>query len=200
MTTTLFLVRHGETVWHRENRYAGVSDVALTPGGHEQADRLGRWAEKAALDAVWCSPRSRARMTAAPAAAALGLALRVDNDLREVDFGTAEGRTLAELDPATVAAFRADPVLGAFPEGEDPRAAAARAVAALERITARHPGGRVLVVAHNTLLRLVLCSVLQIPLSSYRAAFPQVRNCALTELRHDGGSAALLAYNVPLPD
>lgn len=29
--TDVVLVRHGETVWHAENRYAGVSDVALTP-------------------------------------------------------------------------------------------------------------------------------------------------------------------------
>ncbi|MBC6463540.1 histidine phosphatase family protein [Actinomadura sp. HBU206391] len=200
MTTTLYLVRHGQTVWHAENRYAGVSDVALTATGQEQADRLGRWAEKSGLDAVWCSPLSRARATAAPAASALGLALRVDNDLREVDFGAAEGHTLAELDPAVVAAFRADPVLGSFPGAEDPRSAAGRAVIALDRIAARHPGERVLVVAHNTLLRLVLCSLLEIPLSRYRSAFPQVRNCALTELRHDGTSAALLAYNVPLPE
>jgi probable phosphoglycerate mutase len=197
--TTLFLVRHGETEWHAENRYAGVSDVALTAKGREQADRLGAWAAGSRLDAVWCSPLSRARATATPVAAVTGHALSVDNDLRELDFGLAEGRTLAELDPAAVAAFRADPVLGAFPGGEDPRSAAARGTAALRRITVRHPSGQVLVVAHSTLLRLVLCSLLEIPLSRYRAVFPVARNCTLTELRLDLHSAALLSFNVPLP-
>ena len=48
--TELLLVRHAETIWHRENRYAGRTDVALTNFGHEQADRLGRWAATAAID------------------------------------------------------------------------------------------------------------------------------------------------------
>lgn len=197
--TTLFLVRHGETVWHEENRYAGVSDVALTAAGEEQAKRLAVWAADAGIGGVWCSPLSRARATAGPTAAALELTLRVDGDLREVDFGAAEGRTLAELDPAQVTAFRSDPVRGAFPGAEDPRSAASRGVGALHRIAARHPGERILVVAHNTLMRLVLCSLLEIPLSHYRAVFPQVRNCAPTELRLDRTSTALLAYNLPLP-
>ncbi|MFJ2114719.1 histidine phosphatase family protein, partial [Streptomyces sp. NPDC087850] len=38
--TTLFLARHGETVWHDENRYAGASDIGLTPRGAAQAEAL----------------------------------------------------------------------------------------------------------------------------------------------------------------
>ena len=71
--TDLVLVRHGETVWHAENRYAGVSDVALTPRGEEQAARLARWARTAGLVAVWSSPLSRARRTAQGCAGAADL-------------------------------------------------------------------------------------------------------------------------------
>ncbi|SEG80167.1 probable phosphoglycerate mutase [Thermomonospora echinospora] len=199
MSTTLFLVRHGETVWHADNRYAGVSDVALTERGHDQAARLAVWAQKAELDAVWASPLSRARATAAPAAQALDLPVTVDAGLTEVCFGAAEGRTLSELPPEQAAAFRADPVASAFPGAEDPRLAAVRGTAALRRIAAHHPGGRVLVVAHNTLLRLVLCSLLGVPLSRYRTVFPQLRNCAPAELVIDGTDAGLVALNTPLP-
>ena len=39
--TRLVLVRHGETVWHSDNRYAGgSSDIDLTPLGEEQARTL----------------------------------------------------------------------------------------------------------------------------------------------------------------
>ncbi|MCW2918366.1 MAG: Phosphoglycerate mutase [Actinomycetia bacterium] len=197
--TTLFLARHGETVWHAENRYAGISDVALNDRGREQAAQLASWAMGSELDAVWASPLGRARATAAPAATALGLPITVDAGLIEVGFGMAEGRTLAELPPDRVAAFRADPVGSAFPGADDPRAAAGRGVEALRRIAAQHPGARVLVVTHNTLLRLVLCELLGIPLSCYRRVFPQVRNGATTEIRLDGADAALIAYNTPLP-
>lgn len=196
--TRLFVARHGETVWHAENRYAGVSDIALNDTGRRQAEALGRWAAGAGIDALWASPLGRARATAAPAAAALGLPLKVDADLTEVDFGSAEGRTLSELPPDQVAAFRADPVDAPFPGAEDPRKAAARGAAALRHVAAAHPGERVLVVAHNTLLRLTLCELLGIPLPRYRQVFPKVLNCALTELEIDGTETGLLAYNVPV--
>ncbi len=206
MSTLLYLVRHGQTVWHRENRYAGVSDVALTDVGRAQAERLAAWAADTPVDAVWVSPLKRARETAAPAADVLRLPLRVADDLVEVDFGSAEGRTLAELPDAQTAAFRADPVGGAFPGAEDPAGAAARGAAALRRIARRHDGGQVLVVAHNTLLRLTLCHLLGIPLSRYRTVFPQVANGAVTELRLSEGQddarndaqASLIRYNVPV--
>ncbi|MET9449178.1 histidine phosphatase family protein [Streptomyces cinerochromogenes] len=198
--TALLLARHGQTVWHAGNRYAGVSDVALTDTGRAQAEALGRWTAGHPVDAVWTSPLSRAVATAAPACRALGLTPHREPDLRECDFGVVEGRTLAEFaerDPAAAEAFRADPVAHPFPGAEDPRAAAARGTAALRRIAAAHPGERVLVVAHNTLLRLVLCTLLHIPLPEYRRVLPRLHNAALTELRIDGGQAALLSLNTP---
>ena len=40
--TVFYLARHGETLWHAENRYAGSTDVSMTPLGNEQSERLGR--------------------------------------------------------------------------------------------------------------------------------------------------------------
>ncbi|PWI18400.1 histidine phosphatase family protein [Streptomyces sp. Act143] len=200
-STTLLLARHGQTVWHAENRYAGVSDIALTDEGRAQAEALGRWAAAHPVDAVWTSTLSRAVATADPACRALGLTPHREPALRECDFGVVEGRTLAEFaaqNPQAAEAFRTDPVAHPFPGAEDPRAAVERATAALRRIARAHPGERVLVVAHNTLLRLVLCELLSIPLSEYRRVFPRLRNAAVSELRvTDGGPAALVSLNVP---
>ncbi|MFV2177760.1 histidine phosphatase family protein [Actinomadura sp. LOL_016] len=198
MSTTLYLVRHGQTEWHADNRYAGVSDIALTPVGRDQAERLGQWAARERVDAVWASPLNRSRATAAPAATALNRPILIDGDLTELDFGSAEGRTLAELPSADVEAFLADPVHGAFPGAEDPRKAVERGMAALRRAASRHRDEKVLVVAHNTLLRLTLCGLLGIDPSKYRTVFPRVRNCAVTELRMTGSSAALMSYNVSI--
>lgn len=69
----------------------------------------------------------------------------------------------------------------------------------LERLRAEHADGRVLVVAHQALLRLLLCALLEIPLDRYRGVFPGLDNVAPTVVRLDGsGAAALLALNVPL--
>ncbi|MBC7273166.1 MAG: histidine phosphatase family protein, partial [Streptomyces sp.] len=97
MSTTLLLARHGQSVWHAENRYAGVSDIPLTETGRAQAEALGRWVEARPVAAVWTSPLARAVETAEPVCRALGLAAHRDAGLRECDFGVAEGRTLAEF-------------------------------------------------------------------------------------------------------
>jgi broad specificity phosphatase PhoE len=199
--THLYLVRHGATIWHAENRYAGRSDVPLDTTGFAQAERLALWASEARLAAIWCSPLTRARETAAPAGRATGLVPHADERLREIDFGKIEGKTMAEAErffPEEIRRFKADPATYPMPGGEDPYGAAHRAVSTLRDIAVALPNERVLVVAHNTLIRLALCSMTGIPLARYRTVFPAVRNGALTELRLDGENAALLQYNAPL--
>ena len=201
--TTLLLARHAQTVWHRENRYAGTSDVDLTPDGVRQAERLAGWVRTRGVDAVVSSPVRRARETAGPSAHAAGVPLEVEDDLREVGFGVAEGRTIDELDPDVAARFRADPVAHPFPGAEPPEEAAERCAAALRRVAARHPDRTVLVVAHNTLLRLGLCALLGLPVARYRQVFPRLDNVAVTEIALRGGGTGppgLLSLNVPVGD
>lgn len=197
----IILVRHGETVWHKENRYAGRSDIALTVRGEAQANQLATWAATAGITAVWSSPLSRAYNTAAPVAKALGLPVQTDDRLIELDFGRGEGLTSTEMSeqiPEAFAAFRADPVKNFFPGGEDPIHAARRATSALGEI-ARTSNKRSLVVAHSTLLRLVLCQLLGIPLSRYRAVFPTLDNCSITEIDMDPDKAvSLLHFNASI--
>lgn len=200
MGTRLLLARHGQTEWHAENRYAGRTDVALTAVGRRQAEELGDWARRRGVDAVACSPLGRARQTARPAAAALGLTPQVVDGLREVDFGWAEGRTIGELaaeDAAAVAAFREDAEAGAFPGSEPPSVAGARARDALRALAAAHPGGSVLVVAHNTVLRAALCLLLGLPVGRYRRLFPRLENAAITEIAVSGAETALHTLNLP---
>jgi len=200
--TTLVLARHGQTVWHQENRYAGVSDVDLTDAGVRQAAALADWSRLHRPDAVYVSPIRRARETAAPTLAALGIEGTVVEDLREVDFGVGEGRTMAELAvemPSVVAEYRRNPAINPLPGAESVVTAAERGSAALRAIAADHHVGTVLVVAHNTLLRLALCQLLDIPVARYRGIFPRLENGALSTICiPDDGLVSLLSLNVPL--
>ncbi|GLY79159.1 histidine phosphatase family protein [Actinoallomurus iriomotensis] len=202
--TDLVLVRHGETEWHAENRYAGVSDIALTARGLEQAQQLAAWAATAGLAAVWTSTLTRAQLTATACAEAIGVPLNVDERLRELDFGHGEGLTSAEMHeqfPEALRAFRADPVTDHLPGGEDPTDAARRFTGCLYDLATRYPDDRVLVVAHSTAIRLALCELIGVPMRDYRRTFPSLRNCGLTEVRltgGQGGGAALLEYNTPI--
>jgi broad specificity phosphatase PhoE len=183
--TELHLARHGETVWHAENRYAGISDVALTDRGRDQGARLAEWAARAGVVRIVASPLARARETAALAGEAAGLAVQTDPRLREVDFGEGEGLTGAEMEagfPAARAAFLAAPATSPLPGGEPGPEAAARFLAGLADAAAG-VDGPVLVVAHSTVMRLALCRMLGLPLDAYRARFPRLGTATLTTVR-----------------
>ncbi len=199
----LILVRHGETVWHAETRYAGLSDIALTGRGVAQAAALGRWARTQKLAQVWSSSLSRARLTAEPAAHAAGLPLGIDDRLLELSFGECEGLTGDEMRtrfPRERDAFEEDPVRFPLPGGEDPAYAAERGAAALRAIAAGTGADeRSLVVAHSTLFRLALCQLLGVDLKRYRSLFPHFANAALTEIELTPTRFSLLSLNVPLP-
>lgn len=197
--TRFYLSRHGETVWHAENRYAGRTDIAMTNRGKEQADLLARWASSVTLDAIYSSDLSRAVATAEPAAASAGMEVQEDARLREVDFGQGEGLTrgeMAEVFPEELKAFMTHPGTVPLPGGEPGPVAVARAVEALVNIAGKHPDGAVLIVMHTTLMRLLLCHMLGISLDEYRTVFPRVYNAGITEVEFTNGRWALISFNL----
>ncbi|WP_051426164.1 histidine phosphatase family protein [Jiangella gansuensis] len=199
--TLVTLARHGRTPWHEGNRYTGSSDIGIDDVGRRQAAALADWAVRARPDALYASDLQRSRETAGAVAAATGLTVAVDARLRELDFGAAEGKMLSELravEPETVERFLRDPVEHHLPGGEHPEAGADRAEKALREIAARHPGQHVLVVGHNTMIRLVLCRLVGIPLRAYRTALRGPEPTATTALTFAAdGTVTLEYYNRP---
>ena len=89
----LVLVRHGQTEWSRDGRHTGLTDLPLLPEGEEDARSLAEHLARFPFARVLTSDLGRARRTAELA----GLEGEVDVDLREWDYGAAEGRTTAEI-------------------------------------------------------------------------------------------------------
>jgi broad specificity phosphatase PhoE len=140
--TTILLARHGETEWNRLLRFQGHADEPLNDTGRAQARELaGRLADEP-IAAVYSSDLRRASETAEIVAATKKLPVGLDRGLREIDVGSWEGRTRAELD-------------GAAWDGESYDEHRRRVVAALLAIARAHPDECVLVVAHGGTLRRV---------------------------------------------
>lgn len=101
---TVYIVRHGETDWNRDRRYQGQRDIPLNAVGRAQALRNGeamRVLMPGLADADFvASPLGRARETMEILRGALGLlpgSYRVDERLKELSYGTWEGRLQADL-------------------------------------------------------------------------------------------------------
>jgi broad specificity phosphatase PhoE len=91
----VYLVRHGETAWSITGQHTGLTDLALTSRGEEDARALVPRLEGLKFDHVLSSPLRRALRTCELAGFA-GVAT-FDRDLREWDYGHYEGRTLTEI-------------------------------------------------------------------------------------------------------
>jgi broad specificity phosphatase PhoE len=146
---TMILVRHGETVWSREGRHTGRTDVPLTDRGRDDARRLAAPLSRHRFARVLVSPLQRARETCALA----GLADREElcPALMEWDYGEYEGLTSEQI-----RTLRPDWVLwrDGCPGGEMPEDVAARADAVIAE-AAEAAAGEAVLFAHGHVLRVL---------------------------------------------
>jgi broad specificity phosphatase PhoE len=157
--TTLLITRHGETEWNREERYQGHADPPLNETGRTQAEELATKLDGQPIHAVYSSDLRRAAETAEIVGALLGLPVEHEPGLREIDVGSWQGLTKAQID-------------GHPWDGETYEHHSKRVLEALRGIAARHPQGRLLVVTHGGSLRRVQHAVLGEPL-------PVVEHCTI---------------------
>jgi broad specificity phosphatase PhoE len=187
----LYLVRHGETDWNAAGRLMGSTDRPLNARGEQQAATLAADLAGVRWNRAFSSPLVRARRTADVVLASLADAppLRLDDRLREMDFGPYEGWTEAQVgaDPVA-AAWRRDGVQVPGIESEDLVAERARSfLASLGDLD-----GTTLVVGHGRTLRILMAAALGLPPSF--AQLLRLRNCRPAVLE-PGPRPLLLAVN-----
>lgn len=192
----LLLVRHGQTQWNADGRFQGRSPAPLSEAGLRQARRLAEACRRYAPIALYTSPLPRALQTAVLLAETLGLPAQPLEALQETHLGTLEGLTGQEFRaryPQVAALWGRDPSTVTFPGGESLGGVQARAWRAVRGLRERHAGETVLAVSHNFVIRALVCRVLDLPLSRFRAV--QVDLASLTVLEVDGENGRLLALN-----
>lgn len=185
--TEILLIRHGETAWNAERRLQGHTDIGLNEAGEKQAAALGRALAQEALTAVLASDLGRASRTAQYVAAHHGMEVELDPGLRERCYGGFEGlryKDIAERYPQEYAAWQARDIDALPPAGERQaetvRQFHARVLAALDRISVRHAGQRIAVVAHGGVLEVAYRAAMGLPLDTPRE-FP-VLNASVNRL------------------
>lgn len=173
--TTFILVRHGETDWNRDGIWQGHGDPPLNEVGRRQAVELAERLAGTAIDALYSSDLRRAYETAEIIAAAKGLEITANPDLREIDVGSWSGLTRAQIEERFPGMERQD--------GEASDAFDARAVGVLRRIASAHDGHQVLVVTHGGVIR---------ALDRHLSGEPRdvLANCGTVSFRYEGAAFA----------
>jgi broad specificity phosphatase PhoE len=190
--TLLDFLRHGEPTGGSRFRGHGVDDPLSAHGWQQMRSTT------AALDGwqrVVSSPMRRCREFAQWLAAERGLPLELQEDLKEVGFGSWEGAARAELIASRADEFEAfyrDPVNNR-PAGAEPLDRfGARVAAVFERLVAEYRGEHLLVVAHAGVIRAALGHVTRAPATNWYRTM--VKKGAVTRFTHDHRGARLVAH------
>lgn len=192
-STHLYLVRHGQTAGNVGQQLIGHTDMPLDELGLRQARQVGLHMQSLPLDAIVSSPLTRAYVTALEIAGHQRIDVEVDDRLREMHFGYAEGLTMIEAVeryPA-IMALQADPLDEdfAWPGGDIRSGFHAAVMATFADIASAHLGRHTAVVCHGGVIGSLLAQ-LDGGSPNDHLAYP-VANCSVTHLEvHLGGTTA----------
>ena len=187
----LYLVRHGQSCYNAEGRIQGQADTPLSELGQRQAAAVAQAMADLPIEAIYASPLLRASQTAGHLAKTLGLDVRHDPRLKEVDAGLFQDRIRAEIHveyPGAVEQWRSGHLDFAFPEGESRRDLIRRGEAAL-RTVCQQGHAHAAVVAHGGLLLAGLKALLGIDST---APPLELENGSITRLSVDTTGQATL--------
>jgi broad specificity phosphatase PhoE len=182
-STRLLLLRHAEVEEKYHRVFGGRIDMNLSARGHEQAHALARYLARECFDAIYSSPQQRAQQTLRPILESFQGAHTCLPDLREIDFGDWTGLTWEELETRhQISAFRWLEMMekAAIPNGECSTTFRNRIEPCLRQILEKHPGGKIGIVAHGGVIRMLLALLLDLPLA--KTAHFEIEYASLTEI------------------
>jgi len=169
--TKLLLVRHGHVEGISPERFRGRAELPLTELGRREAEATAACiAASRRPVAIYTSPMGRCVDTGAAIGKIVGVAPAAMPGLNDIDYGDWQGLTRDEAHarwPAEIDLWYAHPDWAALPNGESLQQVLTRAVAALRDIVRRHPDDTVVLVAHDSVNRVLLLHALELPLSRY---------------------------------
>jgi len=161
--TSIYLVRHGQTAWNKEEIFRGRTDVPLDETGLKQAELVGQYFKGIEIHGIFSSPLSRAWQTAEKVAEFQNLKVQPLPGILDMSFGNWEGRPhqeIRESDSKTYRQWVETPHLVRLPGGEGLDDVRARATAALENLIRNYPGKTVVLVTHRVICKVLICAIL----------------------------------------
>jgi probable phosphoglycerate mutase len=186
----LFITRHGETQWNSENRLQGRKDSELTDNGKRNAVALGERLYPTHFNAIYSSPIDRAVKTAKLIRSDREIPIRLEEGLKEINFGDWEGKVKEEIEQNSKQEFfdfwNAPHQYNHVPHnGESLSDLKRRVEQVINHIIADNKDGNVLIVTHGVAIRAILSYLMNIPTEKWWDG-PFIEGTSLTLAQYDG--------------
>jgi len=192
--TTLYFVRHGESVSNLITQFAGSLDMPLTEKGRKQATVTADFLSNVPFSAVYASDLSRAYDTGAAIAKTHNIPIFGESALREIFAGEWEGKTYSRLEveyPESYGVWLRQIGLTQCPGGESVEQLQTRVSAFVDGVVRRHRGETICIVTHATPIRVMECLWTHTSLAQMHT-IPWVSNASVTIACYDDGTGRLL--------
>ena len=197
--TTVYFIRHGESVGNLHRICLGHTDLDLTDLGRKQAEKTAEALENVHFDAIFSSDLQRAVHTAEPHAAKRGLEIEKSPLFRELFFGEWENASVLMLKEEHAEEFMIGwrQNFGTFtaPQGESVVAMADRMAEGVRMIAEKHPGATVLVTSHAAAIRALWGKISGCEPSEWAEAHPFPANASYSVLECENGEIKPVSYS-----
>lgn len=157
MKTTIFIIRHGKTVWNLEKKMQGSLNSPLTEEGIFQANCLAKRMSNHNIDAIYSSSSPRAIETAEHVFPNRDFA--VSDAIAEINMGAWEGKTFSWIDetyPEQWHNFFKDPIHYQPIDGETYLEVNDRVSPFVKNVLENHQGQTIALVSHRITSKLII--------------------------------------------
>ena len=193
----IYIVRHGETLWNKDKRLQGRTDIELSDAGRAVAKATGEALMDTNIDVIFSSPLKRAYETASLIKNGRNIDIIKDEHLLELCFGKYEGQNFSELlkdDSLTFKYFFKQPELYvADKEGETLEQLNARAsefmTDTIEPLADRYE--RIMIVAHGALNKAIMTHIKKHDVSCFWSGGLQ-QNCNVIIVDYSNGKYSII--------
>ena len=195
-STSIILVRHGESAWNRDGRYQGRIDIELSPLGRDQVALVGQRLAGLQLSAIYSSPLRRAMDTARAIAAFHRLEIVPEEEITEIDHGVWSGLLRNEIQEQFTEDLETwinKPTLLRVDGAETLHEVAERAHRSVGNIVQKHPGDTIVVVSHDLVIKVIMALAMGMDLD--RVWFIKLDNASVSELEYGERGVRLVSLN-----
>jgi len=183
MSTTILIIRHGETDWNRGKIFRGTFDIPLNENGKQQARLAARSLERVQIDAAYTSPLCRAKESAEIVTEPHGISALVHDGFIDLDYGEWTGKEDSEVAtrwPDEHAAWTTKPHTVRPPGGTTLKEVFNQSFTAMQELAEKHDGETIAIFAHRVVNKVLVIGALSLGLE--RFPFIIQGNCCINEV------------------